>query len=547
MDIEPEILPDTPARAILDAKPVVSRQIFDALLPELKARVFMITGIACADTLQRARDAIGQIVTDGRDWKDARGEIEAMLRPFLGDGARRRAEFLVRFHVYQMHGVGRWNRLKSMRADFPYMQYVTAKDERVRGTHRALHGLVMPADHPFVQSHWAGWEPGCRCTWVALTPEDYDELVSNGATDMTRDAAGRPLIPTGPVLDRLEQAGFLFRGAGPGMAAKEWDVRTPRERSGPDAWHNDPEDMGMPLSVIMGRWDPQIAATFEANARALQIPGLKMSVWQWLGGGSAPLPPRKAPKPKAPKPPKQPQAKPAAAELSAGPGRVNFNGLRKAEADELSATVAAHLNDFPGLENHLQFAGTIKGRKAITAADVEAWFQKMRPIYQYMSDATLRAYAVKAVKKVNALMPMTENAHYLIGSPEIRINVKTHKDRAAYLKQREDREKSGFAPPGVQRYDASLIHEMGHALDYWLKVSARPGVAGMWNKGRAWVETNVSGYAATNIREMIAEAWLEYRGSAAPRPAAIAIGKEIEAAYAEWKASQPNSNPNPNP
>lgn len=296
MDIEPEILPDTPARAILDAKPVVSRRIFDALLPELRARVFLITGIACADTLQRARDAIGQIVTEGRDWKDARGEIEAMLRPFLGaDKARRRAEFLVRFHVYHIHGIGRWHRLKSMRADFPYMQYLTARDERVRGTHRALHGLVMPADHPFVQSHWAGWEPGCRCTWVPLTPEDYDELVQNGATDMTRDAVGRPLIPTGPVLNRMEQTGFLFRGPGPGMAAREWDVRTPRERTRKeDAWHNDPEDMSMPLSVIMGRWDPEITAAFEASARAMQLPDLKMSVWQWLGGDSTPLQPRAA-------------------------------------------------------------------------------------------------------------------------------------------------------------------------------------------------------------------------------------------------------------
>lgn len=66
-------------------------------------------------------------------------------------------------------------RLQDQTDIFPYWQYITVQDGRVREEHAALHGLTLPANDP----RWAkiyppnGWN--CRCRIVPLTANEVQE------------------------------------------------------------------------------------------------------------------------------------------------------------------------------------------------------------------------------------------------------------------------------------------------------------------------------------------------------------------------------------
>ncbi len=63
--------------------------------------------------------------------------------------------------------------------EFINLQYRTANDERVRASHRVLHGVTLPVDDKFWQQYTPpnGW--GCRCTVVAVPKEDPDYPVQD--------------------------------------------------------------------------------------------------------------------------------------------------------------------------------------------------------------------------------------------------------------------------------------------------------------------------------------------------------------------------------
>ena len=77
--------------------------------------------------------------------------------------------------------------------DFINLQYRTANDERVRASHRILHGVTLPVDDKFWQQYTPpnGW--GCRCTVVAVPKDDADYPVKDvhGST-----IDGKEVFPT---------------------------------------------------------------------------------------------------------------------------------------------------------------------------------------------------------------------------------------------------------------------------------------------------------------------------------------------------------------
>lgn len=69
----------------------------------------------------------------------------------------------------------KWAEMKE-NEDRPWLQYVTAADERVRPNHRACDGITLPITHPFWQTHFPPLGYRCRCTARQLTPEQAAAL-----------------------------------------------------------------------------------------------------------------------------------------------------------------------------------------------------------------------------------------------------------------------------------------------------------------------------------------------------------------------------------
>lgn len=275
--------PNTKASEAIRGKSPVTREVFQSLLPELQADAFVIAEIEAFDVLQRIRDTIAELPLGG-DWKELKAQIVDELGPYFDTeaAALRRAELLLRMHGFRAYSAAN-HRLIEAHADvFPFCQYVCTTDGRERATHGALHGKVLPTNHPFWRNHTGPWEYGCRCGKSPLTAEEADEIAGEDATK----PAEKQKVLTGAILNRLELTGILFtarpdpRGGSKTGAAQDFDVRTPKER-GESEFEWRAGDTGIPLSEIRDRYDAETWAAFMAHAKATEIrPGL--TVWQWL-------------------------------------------------------------------------------------------------------------------------------------------------------------------------------------------------------------------------------------------------------------------------
>ncbi len=276
-----EPAPHDEAVAFLKDKPVVSRAVFDQVIPEVRGRVFAVTGIESARVLQSLRDRIADIPAGG-DWDAIKADVVAELSPFLGEGeeaaaaAERKAELLLRTHGYQSYAATQYQVMDRQRDVFPFWRYQTAQDDRVRDAHAALDGIVLPANDPFWQTHFPPWDFNCRCTIVPLSRDDL--------ADVARDDEGKPpeerSILTADQADRMNNSGMLVRGPSANV-----DVRSPLQKGRPDGYAFTPGDLRLKAADIKARYEAPVWSAFEAFARRTLLdgaPAAPRSLWDWL-------------------------------------------------------------------------------------------------------------------------------------------------------------------------------------------------------------------------------------------------------------------------
>lgn len=261
--------PHEEAAALIRGKPVVTRQVFDQLLPELRGRAFTITGVEGANVQQRVRDAIAGVAT-GDTWESARQEIAAQMEPYLGEeGAGTRAELLLRTHAFQAFQAAQW-RVAQEDLDTTHLQYLTMEDDHVRDSHAALNGIVLPKDDPFWAKHFPPWDWGCRCMAVPMNP---DAVEGERDADAQRNPEDRNVIE-GPALSQLNHGTLIREG-------QRFDVTPPSDGpNGATAFQWNPRDLRIPLEQLQQRYDPEVWQSFEKFARGQEVGG--KSLWNWL-------------------------------------------------------------------------------------------------------------------------------------------------------------------------------------------------------------------------------------------------------------------------
>lgn len=281
--------PATEAVDFLKSKAVVSREVFDELLPELRARAFAIAGIEDAGVLQRVRDRIADLPA-GADWNAVKRDVVEEISPWLdaGDGgtlaSQRRAELLMRHHGFQAYRSAQYETIQRTKHVFPYLQYIATQDERTRASHRALHGVVLPADDPFWQTHTPPWGWGCRCQVVQISERQKQAIE---AEDADKPADHRRVL-TAEQRERMNASGTLYRAMPPSREdGGRWGLPQTvdlRAEGGPTG----AADLRPPLEKIRAGYDADIWQGFERKMQSINIgsdeSGAPVSVWAWLGG-----------------------------------------------------------------------------------------------------------------------------------------------------------------------------------------------------------------------------------------------------------------------
>jgi len=272
-------IPNEEAAALIRTKPVVAQAVFRKLMPELKARAIAVVGVEHAASVQAIRDHLADVPA-GADWNATRKEISGILGgAWLGESqdpdeakriaaaAQDRAELLLRTHVFQAEAAVQYRMLDEQRDVFPYWEYVSSRDGRVRASHAALDGLVLPCDSPFWQEHYPPWEWGCRCT---VRPRTRAEVEGIRAETPER-------IMEGTLLRALENGAVLRDGRRiPVMPA-----------TGERAYNATPGNLRLDVKDLQARFDPEVWRAFSDWAGAQKIEG-GVSVLQWLEGEEIP-------------------------------------------------------------------------------------------------------------------------------------------------------------------------------------------------------------------------------------------------------------------
>lgn len=162
------------------------------VLGEEHARAFTVAKVASLDILTDIQVALDGAIKDGLTPRQFVKELEPVLRrkgwwgkgevvdprtgeittAQLGSPARLRTIFDTNLHQ-AMHA-GKWDRVQRIKKARPFLRYVTIDDSRRREQHAAWHGTVLPADHPWWDTHYPmnGW--GCRCYVQQLSQADLD-------------------------------------------------------------------------------------------------------------------------------------------------------------------------------------------------------------------------------------------------------------------------------------------------------------------------------------------------------------------------------------
>jgi SPP1 gp7 family putative phage head morphogenesis protein len=199
-------------------------------------------------------------------------EMIARISPwFTKEGAAARAELLMQHHAFAAYSACQARIMDRMKDVFPFRQYLSTEDNKVRASHRALNGIILPADHSFWRYHTPPWEWNCRCQVVELTAEDKDEEEKLDAKRLPE----KQRVLKGAALNQLN-TGSLNRGPSVNV-----DVRTPKERGGNYQWSA--SDAGLPYAEIRKRWEAPVAEMFEAWA-AKTLLDLGTNLLQWLLG-----------------------------------------------------------------------------------------------------------------------------------------------------------------------------------------------------------------------------------------------------------------------
>ena len=161
------------------------------------SRAFAVAGVQRLDVLQVFKDELDRALQQGVDAAAFKKALMPQLaaKGFWGnvevsDSATgetritrfndKRLQLIYDVNMRQSAQAGSWSRIARNKKAFPFILYRTKRDEKVRNTHRAWDGLVLPVDHPFWDTHMPmnGWR--CRCSAFGISQKDIDRRQALG-------------------------------------------------------------------------------------------------------------------------------------------------------------------------------------------------------------------------------------------------------------------------------------------------------------------------------------------------------------------------------
>ena len=449
---------------------------------------FIVAGAMKADLLDDLRQAVDKAIEKGTGLTEFRKDFRRIVSErgwhgWTGEGTKAgvawRTRVIWETNLATSYAAGRHAQLTDpeLLARRPYWKYIHSESVlHPRPQHLAWDGLVLRHDDPFWQTHFPpnGW--GCQCRLMAVR--------APGEGDKTKPPKG---------WDAPDEKGRL-----PGID-RGWNYA-------PGASVAD--DLRKIVAEKAAKLPEELAAPFLEEANAILQPPV--------------FEPQKTAK--------------AAAEWAVKHNladHADYTGIKPEVANAWNKSLFEHLQDFPELRKNQAFVGTAQAQLRLDTVVRRARIVK-EAVKNGIPVATAEQWAAHLIKVPKMKGNAYAQSMHGDGAPGVSVNLKFGKNPAAFTKTLESDVKTGWHPVGCDTIRSVVDHEFGHQLDDLLGVSLDPRVKILYKESMAQgMRKSVSGYAATNINEFIAECWAECLNNPSPRPTAKAIGNIIRNRYGQ--------------
>ncbi|WP_319778436.1 phage minor head protein [Maridesulfovibrio sp.] len=139
------------------------------------ANAFVVAGAMKDDLLLDFHTAIQKAIKDGTTLAEFRKDFDSIVAKHgwsYNGSPGWRSRVIYHTNMRQASMAGHWQQIQRTKKQRPYLRYVARKGGNRRPEHQALHGTVLPVDHPFWRTHYPmnGW--GCKCTVQSLSEAD---------------------------------------------------------------------------------------------------------------------------------------------------------------------------------------------------------------------------------------------------------------------------------------------------------------------------------------------------------------------------------------
>lgn len=177
----PEALPVQFTEAIdfLRNKLRLPTRVWTDMWQDMHSRAFVVAGAMKDALVKDFHEAVTRAIADGLTLEDFRKDFDRIVKThgWSYKGSRGwRSRTIYETNLSTAFSAGRWAQIQRLKSVRPYIRYITMADENVRFSHRTLHDIVLPVDHPF----WLRWFPpndwGCRCFVQSLSEADLKRL-----------------------------------------------------------------------------------------------------------------------------------------------------------------------------------------------------------------------------------------------------------------------------------------------------------------------------------------------------------------------------------
>jgi len=175
--IEFEPLDPVEAIAMFRDKVPMTPAAFSQLTEAYRARAFTIAGQETARAVEVVKGWLDQVLARGLTMRDFLAGLEeaadaggiTAVNPY-------HAETVFNTNVQTAYNAGRWEMYHAPEVAevFPFFQYHTVGDDRVRPAHAAMDGFIARRDDPVWDEWWPPNGFNCRCTVTAISIEEAE-------------------------------------------------------------------------------------------------------------------------------------------------------------------------------------------------------------------------------------------------------------------------------------------------------------------------------------------------------------------------------------